>query len=485
MASDKAIQTIIQVQSRVRTTTSSPQRPRKKRRIGHENKALLFALGSGSAALVVAFFLLWSDEYARETQWTLSILVVIVWLGFALSVRSLVMRPLQTLSNVLAALREEDYSIRARSERSDDALGEVALEINQLSQTLREQRLGAVEAGALLERVIAEIDVAIFTFDGDQRLRLVNRAGERLLASTAERILGKTAVELGLASCLEGTGARTLEMTFPGATGRWGIRRTSFRQSGTTHQLVVMADLSRALREEERQAWQRLVRVLGHELNNSLTPVRSIAESLQMLLKREPRPDDWEQDLRGGLRIILERSEALTRFMNDYARLSRLPQPQKRVVQLEPILRRVVGLETRKPVKIIGGPQVTISADPDQIEQLLINIVRNAVDAVLESSGDVFISWTVFADVVEVLIEDEGPGISNSANLFVPFFTTKSGGTGIGLALSRQIAEAHGGSLTLANKADAHGCTARLNLPLSGDRKASADVTSSNGEEAV
>ena len=485
MASDKAkaIQTTIQVQSHIQSEVQSqarsqvrtsaagsrPERPRKKKKIGHENKALLFALASGSGALVVAFFLLWSGEYARETQWTISILVLIVWFGFAFSVRSLVMRPLQTLSNVLAALREEDFSIRARSERSDDALGEVALEINQLSHTLREQRLGAIEASALLERVIAEIDVAIFTFDGDQRLRLVNRAGERLLASTAERVLGKTATELGLATCLEGTSARTLDVTFPGATGRWGVRRTSFRQSGTTHQLIVIADLSRALREEERQAWQRLVRVLGHELNNSLTPVRSIAESLEMLLKREPRPDDWEQDLHGGLRIIVERSEALTRFMNDYARLSRLPQPQKRVIQLEPIIRRVAGLETRKPVRIIAGPQVSISADPDQIEQLLINLVRNAVDAVLEGSGDVSISWSTLADSVEVLIEDEGPGISNSANLFVPFFTTKSGGTGIGLALSRQIAEAHGGNLTLANKANGHGCLARLNLPLSGE----------------
>lgn len=467
MASEKAIQPAIQVQPQVRPTTAKPRRPKQKRRIGHENKALLFALTSGSAALVVAFVLLWSGQYSQEIQWTLSIVIVIVWLGFAFAVRSLVLRPLQTLSNVLAALREEDFSIRARSERSDDALGEVALEINQLSKTLREQRLGAVEASALLERVIAEIDVAIFTFDGDQRLRLVNRAGERLLASTAERILGKTAPELGLAGCLDGANARTVDVAFPGATGRWGVRRTSFRQSGATHQLVVIADLSRALREEERQAWQRLVRVLGHELNNSLTPVRSIAESLEMLLKRDPRPDDWEQDLRGGLRIILERSEALTRFMHDYARLSRLPQPQLRAIELEQIIERVAGLETRKSVRIAPGPPVRVSADPDQVEQLLINLVRNAVDAVQETQqGEVMVSWAVVGDSVEIVVEDEGPGISNPANLFVPFFTTKAGGTGIGLAFSRQIAEAHGGNLTLENRRGHKGCAARFTLPL-------------------
>jgi nitrogen fixation/metabolism regulation signal transduction histidine kinase len=465
MASEKAIQPI-QIQQQARATATKPTGSRGRKRIGHENKALLFALASGSAALIVAFTLLWSGDYSHEIQWTLSILVLLVWFGFAFSVRSVVMRPLQTLSNVLAALREEDFSIRARSERSDDALGEVAFEINQLSKMLREQRLGAIEASALLERVIAEIDVAIFTFDSDQRLRLVNRAGERLLASTAERILGNTATELGLATCLAGASARTLDTAFPGATGRWGIRRTSFRQSGTTHQLIVIADLSRALREEERQAWQRLVRVLGHELNNSLTPVRSIAESLEMLLKRDPRPEDWEQDVRGGLRIILERSEALTRFMHDYARLSRLPQPNLRLIELEPIVRRVAGLETRRPIKMVPGPPVRVSADPDQIEQLLINLVRNAVDAVQETQGEVVMSWAVLGDSVEIVVEDEGPGISNSTNLFVPFFTTKSGGTGIGLALSRQIAEAHGGNLTLENRRSHDGCTARFTLPL-------------------
>jgi signal transduction histidine kinase len=248
--------------------------------------------------------------------------------------------------------------------------------------------------------------------------------------------------------------------------GRWAMRRSTFRQHGQTHQLVVLADLSQALREEERQAWQRLLRVLGHELNNSLAPIRSISGSLGQLMAREPLPADWRQDLKEGLAIISARAEALSRFMGDYSRLARLPQPKLQPVQLGPLLNRVLGLEHRLKVALTAGPEATVSGDPDQLEQLLINLVRNAVDASSETKGGVCCTWRKAGAQVEVRVEDEGPGLSNTANLFVPFFTTKPSGSGIGLALSRQIAEAHGGSLTLENRSGHAGCVARLLLPL-------------------
>ena len=427
---------------------------------------LLFALAAGSCAVLVAMVLLWTGDFTPKTQWTLSLFVVGIWLGFAFGARSLVVRPLQTLSNMHAALREGDYSMRARVFSREDALGELMYEINQLTELLREQKLGALEAHALLSKVMSEIDVAVFTFDGEQRLKLVNRAGEKLLGRNVERLLGKTAQDLGLAECLEGDSARTLELAFAGRSGRWGMRRSTFRQGGVPHQLMVITDLSRALREEERQAWQRLVRVLGHELNNSLAPVRSIADSLETLVKRDSRPQDWEDDLRRGLRVIAERSEALSRFMRDYARLTRLPEPKLASVDLAALVRRVAGLEPRLAVTVVDGPAVTVEADADQLEQLLINLIRNAVDAVLETGGAVQVGWSAALGQVSVVVRDEGPGISNPTNLFVPFFTTKPGGSGIGLALSRQIAEAHNGSLTLANRAGARGCEARLQLPV-------------------
>ena len=447
------------------TAGRNPNRPK----LSHENRILLLSLLTGLPGVLIALILLWRGDHTSRTQWTLTVLTLGIWLGVAFAVKERVTHPLQTLSNLLAALGEGDFSIRARGARREDALGEVMIEVNALGEMLRQQRLGALEATALLRTVMAEIDVAIFAFDGDRRLRLVNRAGERLLAQPAERLLARSAEELDLVHCLEGAATRTLEMTFPGGPSgstRWGIHRSTFREGGLPHQLLVLSDLSQPLRDEERQAWRRLIRVIGHELNNSLAPIKSMAGSLESLLTREPRPADWQEDTQRGLRVIEARAAALSRFMEAYARLARLPQPRLQSLDLGALVRRVVRLETRLPVRLLSGPEMTIRADGDQLEQLLINVVRNAVDAALETGGGVKVNWKKNATHVEVRVEDEGPGLSNTTNLFVPFFTTKPGGSGIGLVLSRQIAEAHGGSLTLANRHDARGCQARLLLPV-------------------
>jgi two-component system, NtrC family, nitrogen regulation sensor histidine kinase NtrY len=450
--------------SRPQTRANPARKP--KRRLSHENRILLLTLGSGLAGVLLALILLWTGDHEFSTRWTLTFLVVVVWLGFAFALRSAVIRPLQTLSNMQSALREGDFSFRVRGAKMGDALGELMIEVNTLSEMLREQRLGAMEASALLTTVMTEIDVAVFAFDGDRRLRLVNRAGERVMAQNAERLLGKNAEELGLSECLDGESARTLEKSFPGQSGRWGVRRSVFRQGGKPHYLVVIADLSRALREEERQAWQRLVRVLGHELNNSLAPICSIAGSLEDIMKREVRAADWEDDLRRGLRVIVDRSDALSRFMRDYSRLTRLPKPQLRPTDVSTLVRTAAGLERRIALDIESGPEVILEADPDQLQQLLINLIRNAVDASLESGGKVRVGWSRNGSWLHLFVQDQGPGIANPSNLFVPFFTTKPGGSGIGLALSRQIAEAHGGSVSLHNRTEGKGCEAVVQLPL-------------------
>jgi nitrogen fixation/metabolism regulation signal transduction histidine kinase len=454
---------------RPKSPWGEPPYPKVKSRspfINYERRLFLKALTGGLLAVIVALFLLWTGTHALQLKWTLTLFITLLWIGFGIAVRTSVVRPLQTLSNMQAALREGDFSIRARGASFEDSMGELMMEVNALAESLRQERLGALEATALLERVMEEIEVAVLAFDQDHCLRLLNRAGEKLLGRLSERVLGATAQELGLEEILQGEAARTIDHDFPGATGRFAIRRGSFRQGGIPHQLVVIADLSRALREEERQAWQRLVRVLGHELNNSLAPIKSIAESLSSLLRKDPRPSDWEDDLRRGLRIINERSEALARFMRDYSRLARLPHPRREQIDIASLVKRIAQLEDRMPIAVEAGPELRIQADPDQLEQLLINLLRNAVDASLETNGSVAVGWSKNGNNLHLWVRDEGPGVSNAGNLFVPFFTTKPGGSGIGLALSRQIAEAHGGSLTLENRQDTRGSVAKLKLPL-------------------
>ena len=378
--------------------------------------------------------------------------------------------PLQTLANLLAAVRERDFSIRARSAagaaaRERDPLAAVMIEVNDLSAMLHDQRLGAIEAGALLRTVMLEIDVAVFTFDAGGSLRLVNRAGERLLGVPADRSARPHGRGDRASALPRGRDAPHRERDVPGGSGRWEVRRTTFRQEGRPHQLLVLADVSRPLRDEERQAWQRLIRVIGHEINNSLAPIKSIAGSLQSLVGGDHQGPDHRDDMQRGLAVIASRSEALSRFTTAYAQLAKLPAPQLASVDVGELVRRAASVETRITVDVDAGPDATVSADPVQLEQLLINILRNAVDATIETGGGVRAGWRIEGATLLIYVEDDGAGLTNASNLFVPFYTTKPGGSGIGLVLSRQIAEAHGGTLTLENRVERSGCVATLRLP--------------------
>jgi two-component system, NtrC family, nitrogen regulation sensor histidine kinase NtrY len=454
------------VSTTIETERSLPTRGRRARRaLAYDQRIVLLVLLASLPGFVAMLLLLVAGGFSAKVYWTLITVVALLTLAAAYALRERVVTTLQTVSNLLAALREGDYSIRARVARTDDALGEVMREVNVFADMLRDQRMRALEATALLRRIMSEIDVAVFAFDERERLRMVNASGERLLGRTAEQLAGRSAAELGLGDSLHGDASLPIERTFPGGAGRWSVRRSTFREHGLPHHLLVLLDLSRPLRDEELHAWQRIVRVLGHELNNSLAPISSIAESLDALATLDPLPEDWRDDMKRGLGIIRARSASLTRFLDAYARLARLPQPTLQRVRLDELVERVARLETRTRVDVAGGAPVELRADPDQLEQLLINLIRNAADVSVEQGTPVKVTWSSVDGMVEVTVIDAGPGVANPSNLFVPFFTTKPGGSGIGLVLSRQIVEAHGGSLTLEN-ATTGGAIARLRLPL-------------------
>ncbi|MBI2426131.1 MAG: PAS domain-containing sensor histidine kinase [Candidatus Hydrogenedentes bacterium] len=422
----------------------------------------------GLAALpgvVTALILLREGGYSAKIVATLAVVLIASLVAGMVYVHTRMEHTFRTISNMLMALREGDFSLRATRATLDDALGEVLHEINTFGDTLRDHRLEALEATTLLRKIMAETDVAIFAFDAGERLKLINRAGAQILGKPPEALLGAPADQLGLSVALRTPPGGTVLLDSPRAQGRWGVRRGTFREDGLPHQFLVLANLDDTLRQEELHAWQRLVRVLGHEINNTLTPIASMASSLREIMESDPVPPAWRRDADQVLNTIETRTMALSRFTQSYARLARLPQPNRAPYEVRGLVERAVQLEASPLLSVEGGPVAVLHVDSDQMEQVLINLLRNGLDAAPAAGGRVSVSWRVHPSWTEIVITDNGSGLLDTANLFVPFFTTKPMGSGIGLVLSRQIVEAHGGTLTVVNRVGEPGCIATIRLP--------------------
>jgi len=437
----------------------------RKRNPSAVRRAWLFCFLLSLPTFLFAGILLWQQQVTTAPALLLLFCLLIYLLLIAASLVEGVMRPLQTLSNVVSSLREGDYSFRARGAGTPDAYGELAGEINSLADLLQKQRVRSLEATALLARILEVMHAPIFAFDRDNLLQLVNNAGAQLLGRPLARCFGHSAHELGLDSLL--ASADQSIHSLGAKPSRWLLRKALFRQEGAPHTLLLLADVSQPLQEEEQIAWKRLIRVLGHELSNSLAPIKSIAGSLLARAETISTDEATVRDFRRGLGVVESRADALHRFVQSYRLLAQLPPPHVKPIQAGPLLERVALLEQRVPVQVDAGPPVTLNADPDQLEQMFINLLTNAVDASLSNGAKpVRIGWRVAEADLVVGIEDSGMGIANSENLFVPFYTTKPKGSGVGLALAQQIARAHGGEIRLVNREDAPGARAIIHLPL-------------------
>lgn len=465
-----------------RANNSSKLNLRKSQRAPFERRVARLSALLVAPGLVVSGILVWLQPWSLESKLLLIGAELLACLLIGTALLEHIIRPLQTLANVVGALGEEDYSFRARLAIPNDALGELSLEVNALADLLATHRTGAMEATALFQRVVEEVDIPIFAFDPNEKLRLVNSAGQKLLQRSSAQLFGCNALDLGLQPSISCANETLVQLHFQ-SDARWFVRRSSFRQQGVPHTLVVLSDVSRALREEERRAWQRLIRVMGHELNNSLAPIKSIAGSLNTRLSTLALDSNQRQDFERGLGIIEARAASLNRFLQAYRQLAQMPPPVLQQCSMSALAKRVAALETRVDVAVIPGPELSLTADPDQIEHMLINLLRNAAEAVLEarvpaqnsdgsetraiedSMPQIVFTWTLTEKDVILTIDDTGPGLMNPSNTFVPFYTTKPQGSGIGLVLSRQIAEAHSGSLELSNRIGQRGCSVKVTLP--------------------
>jgi nitrogen fixation/metabolism regulation signal transduction histidine kinase len=415
-----------------------------------ERRVLAGSLLVAAPALLAALLLVLRPPAEAALRWVLLAVAAILTIALTRWQYRRVVFPLYTLSGLLEALREGDYSLRGVQ---GGVLGDVVYDINALAERLQKERLEFEESAHLLGKTLTALDSAVFVFDEALTLRLMNPAGQRLLDAGRHRLFGLGAAELGLASLLDGPPDQVALHAFPGRSGRFQVRHAALRSGGRGGRLLVINDVGRVLREEERAAWQRLLRVLGHEVNNSLAPIQSMAGTLATLAAREPLPEDWREDFRKGLEVIGNRAGALARFLTGYGKLARLPSPQRTPLDLRDVVAKVARLPLAHACEVTleeGGP-LMVDGDADQLEQALINLVRNAVEA---AEGHVRVRWRRQGERASIEVLDDGPGPPPSENLFVPFFTTKPGGSGIGLALARQIAEAHDGGVALSARDD-------------------------------
>ena len=416
--------------------------------------------------------LLWTMVYGGISIW-LILLTLLVSGGLISYTAYLIHRKLtyqfRSVSNLVSTMAHGDYSLRARRANGSGAVNELTLAVNTLAERLSHQRWESIESQLLLQTIIEHIDVAILALNESGELRLLNPAARTLLNTENNDATSSLQGQLSFLQTFTSGEHQVVELSFGHQQGRFNIHVEEFREAGKQHKLLFITDVRRLLRREENKAWQSLVRVISHEINNSLSPIASLSQTLMRLIQKQPEHIAGREDLLAGLNIISERATGLGQFIDSYKQLAKLPEPQKQPTSIFSMINKVCALLKETTIEIETADDVIIDIDPLQMEQVMINLLKNAVEAMAHTNprGRIYIAWTVKEAMFQLTLCDEGCGISNLDNMFVPFYSTKKHGTGIGLVLCRQIIEAHDGRITITNQTNAPGCCVRIELPLS------------------
>lgn len=431
--------------------------PNKSRPLHLERKIFHILLWVLLPAWLTTNILLFLSDASILTFTTVAFILTVSLAVGLVAIRKLLSRQFMGVSNVLESLSNGDFTSTLTHGDTNSAWSELQFEVNRLAKKLHNQRISSVESDNILDKLIEEFDIPLLVIDRSDALVNINQAGTALFSLSKGELLGLSYHQLRLAPLAEAKGGSLVEFTFPRRSGRWEVKRNVFRKSGSRLTLLLLNDLSRTLREEERRAWQRMLRVISHELNNSLSSITSIAETL-----RDNSHKLSPKQMHKSMDIIAERGYQLQKFTESYSQLAKLPEPEIEIIDLPVLITKCCDVVVGR-FDICQTP-LTIKADNSQMQQLFINIIKNAREA-SPHDAVVSINWAENHYGVQVNVLDNGTGLLSCENIFVPFYTTKPGGNGIGLYLCKQIAENHNGTLTLKNRHDAQGCVVSLWLP--------------------
>lgn len=432
-----------------------------------ELRLYLLVASNAIPATVLLVWLSMTSTFPGPAKAMIAVLVLMWIFVVAGTVRREVLRHIRTLSNLVESTRTQDYSMKGAGARDPGELAELYQEINSLTENLKVGRQSEQELLNILEKVVSEINVAIVVFDARDDIRLVNQLAATLLQSSVDKLAGVNCADTVLAQLPVSDEPKLVDFRFPGAEGRWQIRQHYYRHEGRKSRMLFIADLKQVLSDEEIAAWQRLIRVISHEVNNSLTPITSLCQTLAGILAKSDSADD--ADVRIGLGVIAERAKGLQDFISVYARLARLPEPHRILFPAAALAKKLERIFAGRALEIVPFPNVSLFGDPVQLEHALINLIKNGLEANPGDAPPVQVSCELSDGQCEFRVADNGAGIGNPDNLFVPFYTTKAEGAGIGLILCRQIAGKHHGHVSLENRVGGPGAVARLVLPFRGE----------------
>ncbi|QLE85802.1 PAS domain-containing protein [Shewanella sp. Scap07] len=432
-----------------------------------ENRLLLITLAAG----LVPILLITSSVqlvHLDDNSVLYAASISFIWLFyFAFYLKKIVVNKVRTLTSVVEALTCEDYSMRAKESSSCGVINELSQLINTLANTFAQQSLITKEKHILLNKVINQIDVAIIATDSRDNVTLMNPAAEKLFNRRVERMKGWPIRELGIPATTPEHNKQVLEFDLKEHKKKIYLHRDEYFENGIKQQLIFITDIQNLLREEERLAWQRLLRVLSHEINNSLAPIASISATLTRFTEANCAnlPSELNSDLQNGLGVIQERANSLNEFIQSYQQLAKVPPPEKTLFNLEKLVQSITPLFDNIQLRTANGP-IDIYADEVQLKQVLVNLIKNARESMASlPDGKVIICLHRHSSAIEIQVIDSGCGISNMDNIFVPFYTTKEKGTGIGLVLSRQLVVNNGGDLDIRNNDNGIGAQANIYFP--------------------